>query len=183
MPWKIYACEKAYRVKRKEDFTSFINKHKTRPCADCGGKFDPICMDFDHRDPTKKEFNVSQMRKGCQSLKRIINEIEKCDVVCANCHRLRTREQNKKGIFFIGFKRANEDQLTFLWRNLQPKLKEGEKMSKNKSTPATTSRSAAQQMPQMQDINIQVRICATGTTGSTIPSLARSPSEQSGCRW
>lgn len=45
-------------------------------------------MDFDHRPGTEKVRNVAAMR-GC-SLKRLLEEIKKCDLVCANCHRLRT---------------------------------------------------------------------------------------------
>jgi len=29
---------------------AWTNSHKTKPCMDCGGTFDPVCMDFDHRE-------------------------------------------------------------------------------------------------------------------------------------
>jgi hypothetical protein len=47
-------------------------------------------MEFDHRDGTTKEAAVANLvSKGCTD-SRLLNEISKCDVVCANCHRLRT---------------------------------------------------------------------------------------------
>lgn len=56
-------------------------------CMDCDFS-DPRCLDFDHlRD---KEFNVSQMVQRAMSWTKILKEIEKCDIVCANCHRIRT---------------------------------------------------------------------------------------------
>jgi hypothetical protein len=47
-------------------------------------------MDFDHRNITDKMFTVSQ-RLVC-SLERLIAEVDKCDLVCANCHRIRTAD-------------------------------------------------------------------------------------------
>jgi hypothetical protein len=49
-------------------------------------------MDFDHRDPTTKSFALSGK---CQlkSEETLLREVAKCDVVCANCHRLRTQHQ------------------------------------------------------------------------------------------
>lgn len=55
------------------------------PCVDCG-ESDPVVLDFDHlRDKTK---NVTAMLNS--TWPRIRREIEKCEVVCANCHRRRT---------------------------------------------------------------------------------------------
>ena len=49
-------------------------------------------FDFDHRDPLEKLFSISSMYKGvsCESLMR---EMDKCDLVCSNCHRHRTQKQ------------------------------------------------------------------------------------------
>ena len=58
------------------------------PCADCAKRFDPVCMDFDHRDPSQKSFNIGQSRRLRWPL--VLAEIAKCDIVCANCHRIRT---------------------------------------------------------------------------------------------
>lgn len=68
-------------------------KKRDVPCMDCDNRFPPYCMDFDHRDGETKEFNVSQMLRA-QSWSKFIAEIEKCDVVCSNCHRKRTAKRS-----------------------------------------------------------------------------------------
>lgn len=61
---------------------------KQRPCMDCGVSYPPYVMDFDHRDPSQKIEDASQMVN--LSAERLEAEIAKCDLVCANCHRERT---------------------------------------------------------------------------------------------
>lgn len=75
--------------KRKE----IINRIKNRPCMDCGGWYEPCQMDFDHREPNKKRGSVSRTLNF--SIKALYAEIAKCDVVCSNCHRLRTYVNDK----------------------------------------------------------------------------------------
>ena len=61
------------------------------PCVDCG-RANPVMLDFDHRDPSEKKGNVSElaMRKPWRL---VLVEIAKCDVRCANCHLRRTAIQ------------------------------------------------------------------------------------------
>lgn len=47
-------------------------------------------MDFDHRDPHDKTANLSAAWAGGWTRERVLEEAAKCDVVCANCHRIRT---------------------------------------------------------------------------------------------
>ena len=61
---------------------------KSRPCMDCGGTYRSVAMDFDHRDPSTKLMTPSSLPKT-GSLRVLQEELAKCDVVCANCHRLR----------------------------------------------------------------------------------------------
>lgn len=61
---------------------------KAQPCVDCGGRFGPECMDFDHVRGAK-EFNVSSAFLWMR-LDRLYGELAKCDLVCANCHRTRS---------------------------------------------------------------------------------------------
>ena len=49
-------------------------------------------MDFDHRDPSTKAFALSG-KVQLKSAATLLGEVAKCDVVCANCHRVRTRRQ------------------------------------------------------------------------------------------
>ncbi len=62
---------------------------KQQPCADCGLRFPACVMDFDHRDPATKRYTISRMI-GRAGNARIMAEVDKCDIVCANCHRDRT---------------------------------------------------------------------------------------------
>ena len=82
-----YYAEK--RAARERQMRQLITKLKDMPCADCGQRYPYYVMDFDHRDPSVKEANVSSMAKT-GSKRRILEEVAKCDVVCANCHRIRT---------------------------------------------------------------------------------------------
>jgi hypothetical protein len=75
---------------------AFTDSIKSVPCADCGGTFDPICMDFDHRPGEVKLFSIGN-RLSSRGFESIRAEISKCDIVCANCHRIRThRKRNHR---------------------------------------------------------------------------------------
>lgn len=57
-----------------------------KACLHCGFD-DPRALDFHHRDPDTKEFQIST--KAWQvSWARLLAEVEKCDILCANCHRI-----------------------------------------------------------------------------------------------
>lgn len=68
-----------------------IRQVKSRPCADCGVQYPFYVMDFDHREGELKEFELNSVART--PVKAILREIEKCDVVCANCHRERTYQR------------------------------------------------------------------------------------------
>lgn len=68
---------------------------KSKPCTDCGQVFAACCMDFDHRKGTRKTYNVGCMFAHHYSRSLIEKELEKCELVCANCHRVRTRDRRK----------------------------------------------------------------------------------------
>jgi len=53
-------------------------------CYLCGYKKNVYALDFHHRDPSKKEFNLAHTSGITQ---KVLDEIEKCDLVCSNCHR------------------------------------------------------------------------------------------------
>jgi hypothetical protein len=58
-------------------------------CVDCGYSSHLAALDFDHRDPSTKKF---QLAKGLTHYSELLCEIEaaKCDIRCANCHRIKT---------------------------------------------------------------------------------------------
>ena len=78
----------------KAEMIELINKLKDVPCADCGHTFPPCVMDFDHVRGTKK-FGIALAKTQRVSKQKILNEIQKCDIVCANCHRIRTHITRK----------------------------------------------------------------------------------------
>lgn len=81
----------ANREKTRERNREFIRKAKDVPCADCGVKYPYYVMDFDHL--SDKEWNIAKMVGQCAPLERIQKEVDKCDVVCSNCHRERTHSR------------------------------------------------------------------------------------------
>jgi hypothetical protein len=74
----------------KENRQKIFDYYKTHPCVDCGND-NPVVLEFDHRDSSEKIDIVSRMVNSGRSW--IKNEIDKCDVRCANCHRIRTSIQ------------------------------------------------------------------------------------------
>lgn len=76
--------KQAEKSRHKHDL--IILEYKKYGCVDCGEK-NPIVLDFDHISNDKIE-NISRLRGG--SLQKLLEEIGKCEVVCANCHRIRT---------------------------------------------------------------------------------------------
>jgi hypothetical protein len=62
-----------------------IEYKKTLSCVRCEESH-PATLTFHHRDGTEKNFEIANIVKMGVSLKKIIAEIEKCDVLCANCH-------------------------------------------------------------------------------------------------
>jgi len=55
---------------------------------DCGKIYPPYVMDFDHRDPSEKVLNLSKVYAFGKE--KLLAEVKKCDIVCSNCHRIRT---------------------------------------------------------------------------------------------
>jgi hypothetical protein len=77
---KAFTKVKPRKLKIKK---TIIDYKKNNPCR-CG-ESDPRCLDFHHLHD--KEFEISQMVRDGISLKRIMTEIDKCEILCANCHR------------------------------------------------------------------------------------------------
>lgn len=87
---KCRVCHRDYVRRKRNENQDFISALKDAPCADCGGRFPSVVMDFDHRPGEEKVYNVGKMTRGVVSRAAILAEIAKCDLVCANCHRIRT---------------------------------------------------------------------------------------------
>jgi len=100
----------------------FIKDLKNKPCLDCGNSYPPECMDFDHRDPKDKDGEINKLIKS-YSLERILREIEKCDLICSNCHRIRTRKQiDLKYGFEIEYSEKRQQYLNTITSNRLDRL-------------------------------------------------------------
>jgi hypothetical protein len=78
------------RRQRQKTLLAYIHEIKlARGCADCGYNANAVALDFDHLPGHLKEARLASMAAGA-TLAKIKTEIAKCDVVCANCHRIRT---------------------------------------------------------------------------------------------
>lgn len=89
---KHYEANKQYYLDKNKKATAarveyLVELREKTPCMDCGKNFPYYIMDFDHRE-AKPEKRVTTLVGS--SWKRMLEEIEKCDIVCANCHRVRT---------------------------------------------------------------------------------------------
>ena len=73
--------------RRREEQRELIASFRSRPCADCGIQYPSYVMEFDHARGTKS-FNIGSGRY--KSTGALLAELSKCDVVCANCHTIRT---------------------------------------------------------------------------------------------
>jgi len=76
------------------ELKNYVNVLKSNPCTDCHQSFDPVAMDFDHVNGQEKYMDVSTMCDKGFSKEKILQEIAKCELVCAVCHRI--REKNRR---------------------------------------------------------------------------------------
>lgn len=79
------STKKYWRIKIKERGIQSLGGK----CVSCGGEFEDCCYDFHHLNPSEKEFTISQSNtNGARSWLKLRDEIKKCALLCANCHRL-----------------------------------------------------------------------------------------------
>ena len=93
----VLARQKGYREINIKNGTSVqgwvLHKYNGIPCLDCNMVY-PFCvMDFDHRPEETKSFSISRVgayKATSDRISTVMKEIDKCDLICANCHRIRT---------------------------------------------------------------------------------------------
>ena len=103
---RVLARNQRYRKELYRLMTDYLLAH---PCVDCG-ETDVRCLEFDHRPGEAKFRDVARMISNSLPWKRILAEIAKCDVRCANCHRRRTNERG--GFWRQGVYEETAQQLT-----------------------------------------------------------------------
>ncbi len=85
---RVKARAKAWTVKARLRNQAWLSQYLLgHPCVDCGNA-DIRVLDFDHTRGIKAKC-VSKMAHDCHPLSAVIEEVSKCDVRCANCHRIR----------------------------------------------------------------------------------------------
>lgn len=88
---KWYQKNKQLQIKRnkencKKKYEWYREYKKTLQCQTCGEDH-PATLDFHHRNPDEKDRTVYDMVRHNCGMDRILEEVKKCDVLCANCHR------------------------------------------------------------------------------------------------
>lgn len=110
MPYKDPEKKKQYRKEwgKKNDYTKMrerksrqfkiINKIKLETgCEHCGFKEHPAALEFHHKIPEEKEFSISAGMGW--KLERILKEIEKCIILCSNCHAIEEHRLNDNSLY------------------------------------------------------------------------------------
>ena len=88
-----------YHRKRRLEVVDWLASLREK-CLHCGEN-DPVVLDFHHRDAKQKRFQLIGSLCYSHSRKVILEEVSKCDVLCANCHRreeFRLRWNQKKSL-------------------------------------------------------------------------------------
>ena len=121
-------CKACYKTKRMKKYHEYYNIHKeayraraverktktkkllqsklyrylkNKKCEFCG--FNDIrALEFDHIDSEQKRFGIARAINDCYSWVKIEQEIKKCRILCANCHRIRTAEQQRWSKWRLG---------------------------------------------------------------------------------
>lgn len=87
---RTYADRRQYFIravaKRRRKIRLKAIQYKGGKCSKCGYKKYPEVLEFHHKNPELKDFNIA-LKGHCRSWERVRNEIEKCELLCANCHR------------------------------------------------------------------------------------------------
>lgn len=87
-------CFNSYCVSRWTQRKIDAIIHKGSECVDCKIKYpeEPyVIFDFHHRDPEDKDLDWSKLR--LMSIQKIKSELDKCDLLCSNCHRKRHHQE------------------------------------------------------------------------------------------
>lgn len=93
MPKPIYKQRrKNYYLEKMSQWHKYIEKDFNLKCEDCGYDENPRVIEFHHKDPSKKCFEIGKFTNGkpfnADNKRKVANEIKKCKILCSNCHKL-----------------------------------------------------------------------------------------------
>ena len=90
---KIKARVIAWQKRRLDELRRYVYDYLiAHPCVECG-ETNPVVLEFDHRDDQTKVSAIADLILRLCSTKKLQAEIDKCQVRCANCHRIRTAKK------------------------------------------------------------------------------------------
>jgi len=78
-------AKKQRKIQRDRNREFVLEYKRSHPCEKCGEDH-PACLDFHHTDKNK-EFTISALKHQAYSLEKLKKEMQKCQVLCSNCHR------------------------------------------------------------------------------------------------
>jgi hypothetical protein len=120
------AARNAYRNGFRKSLRDLINEQKQgKACVRCGIT-DPRVLDFHHRDPEQKLSSLSDLWKRNPGKQAVIDEIAKCELLCANCHRILHWEERENRVapqpqpLVPGVKQADGVRASALWGKYRP---------------------------------------------------------------
>lgn len=90
-------CKAHYTQRRRELFRRVCVAEMGDKCARCGQSFPDYVYDFHHRDPSEKEGSPGDVISKW-SMRRMAEEVVKCDLLCANCHRITHNDERKLSV-------------------------------------------------------------------------------------
>ena len=94
MPLKTKEERNAYQLRRRDSRKKQLIEHFGDKCADCGGSFHQAAYDFHHINPLEKKFEIAPGLDRNWNV--IMEEVQKCVMLCSNCHRVRHYKEDHR---------------------------------------------------------------------------------------
>jgi len=94
MPLKDKKARNAYSLKRRDKRKDQLIERFGNKCADCGGSFHKAAYDFHHVNPLEKKFEIAPALD--RNWQVILEEVDKCVMLCSNCHRVRHYREDSR---------------------------------------------------------------------------------------
>lgn len=91
--WYRSECKICWTIRcdrHKQAHHDWMDSLKNGPCTDCGEKYPPYVMEWDHLPQFEKVMGLGLMRVRRLGREKVLAEIAKCELVCSNCHAIRT---------------------------------------------------------------------------------------------
>jgi len=102
---------------RKEKIINIVNLLRKNPCSLCNKCFPPYCMDFHHLNKLEKKFQIMDMVNRRFNIKTLLNEIKKCVILCAVCHRIVEYSKNNSDFTHLTSFRISDLQINKIFTN------------------------------------------------------------------